>query len=291
MPAAATTAPYARPNTGTPSSAEMPAKPLLIFSHANSFPAGSYRKLFAMLSAHFEVLAPPRLGHDPAHPVSDGWPQLQRELLRFVQAKAGGRKVVLVGHSLGGFLNLMLAQTHPELVRCVVLLDSPVIAGWRAGALWLGKRTGLIHRFAPVAPALRRRQEWPDVQAVVAHFASKPAFARWDPEMLADYAEAGTRQRGHQRVLAFERDVEARIYATLPHRLGLLLRHPSAVPVGFIGGTASQELRMAGMSATRQLVGPHLRWIEGGSHLFPFEQPEATATAILTMVQELCAGV
>jgi pimeloyl-ACP methyl ester carboxylesterase len=127
------------------------------------------------------------------------------------------------------------------------------------------------------------------VQAVVAHFASKPAFARWDPEMLADYAETGTRQRGHQRVLAFEREVEARIYATLPHRLGRLLRHPSAVPVGFIGGTASRELRMAGMAATRHLVGPHLRWIEGGSHLFPFEQPEATATAILAMVQEFIA--
>lgn len=266
------------------------ARPLLIFSHANGFPAGSYRKLFAMLGAHFEVQAPPRLGHDPAHPVSDGWPQLQRELLAFVQARAQGRPAVLVGHSLGGFLSLMLARAHPELARCVVLLDSPVIAGWRASALWFGKRSGLIRRFAPVAPALRRRQEWPDVQAVFAHFASKPGFARWDPEMLADYAEAGTRQLGGQRVLAFERDIEARIYATLPHRLGRLLRRPPAVPVGFIGGTASQELRMAGLAATRQLVGTHLRWIEGGSHLFPFEQPQATAEAIATLVRQLTAS-
>ncbi len=265
------------------------ARPLLVFSHANGFPAGSYRKLFAMLGEHFEIRAPCRLGHDPAHPVSDGWPQLQRELLAFVQASAQGRPAVLVGHSLGGFLSLMLARAHPELARCVVLLDSPVIAGWRASALWLGKRSGLIRRFGPVAPALRRRQEWPDVQAVIAHFASKPGFARWDSEMLADYAETGTRQRAGQRVLAFERDIEARIYATLPHRLGRLLRRPPDVPVCFIGGTASQELRMAGMAATRRLVGTHLRWIEGGSHLFPFEQPQATAEAIVALVRQLTA--
>ncbi len=266
------------------------ARPLLVFSHANGFPAGSYRKLFAMLGEQFEVQAPSRLGHDPTHPVSDGWPQLQRELLGFVQARAQGRRAVLVGHSLGGFLSLMLARAHPELARCVVLLDSPVIAGWRAGALWFGKRSGLIRRFGPVAPALRRRQEWPDVQTVIAHFAGKPGFARWDPEMLADYAQAGTRRLGNQRVLAFERDIEARIYATLPHRLGRLSRHPPGVPVGFVGGTASQELRMAGMAATRQLVGAHLRWIEGGSHLFPFEQPQATAEAIAALVLQLRAS-
>ncbi len=263
------------------------ARPLLIFAHANGFPAGSYHKLFVMLDPHFQVLAPPQFGHDPAHPVSDGWPQLQRELLGFVLHHAHGRKVVLVGHSLGGFLSLMLARAHPELARCVVLLDSPVIAGWRAGALWWAKRTGVIRRLDPVAPALRRKQEWPDVQAVIAHFARKAAFARWDPEMLADYAEAGTLQRGNKRVLAFDRDVEARIYATLPHRLGRLTRPPGDVPVGFIGGTASRELRMAGMAATRRLVGAHLRWIAGGSHLFPFEQPQLTAEAIMAMVHEL----
>ena len=263
------------------------ARPLLVFSHANGFPAGSYRKLFALLDPHFQLLAPPQFGHDPAHPVSDGWPQLQRELLGFVLHHTQGRKAVLVGHSLGGFLSLMLARTHPELAHCVVLLDSPVIAGWRAGALWWAKRTGMIRRLDPVAPTLRRKQEWPDMSTVIAHFARKTAFARWDPEMLADYAEAGTVQRGNKRVLAFDRDVEARIYATLPHRLGRVTRRAGDVPVGFIGGTASRELRMAGMAATHRLVGAHLRWITGGSHLFPFEQPQLTAEAIVAMVNEL----
>ena len=260
---------------------------MLVFAHANSFPAGSYRKLFTLLEPSFVISAPSRLGHDPAHPVTDSWPHLLQDLLTFVRHHAHDRRVILVGHSLGGLLGLMLAEREPALLRCLILLDSPLVTGWRAAVLWAGKRSGLIHRLAPVAPALRRRMQWSDLGAVTKHFEAKAPFAQWDPEMLQDYARAATRVEGGQRVLAFERHIEASIYATLPHGLGRLLRNPPPIPVGFVGGTVSNELRMAGMTATRRLVGPNLRWIDGGSHLFPFEQPEATAMAILDLVRVL----
>lgn len=264
------------------------SRPLLVFAHANSFPAGSYAKLFRLLEPDFEVRAPALLGHDPRHPVDDGWRALSRELEAFVRAQ--GRPALLVGHSLGGLLSLRLAGRHPELATGVVLLDSPLIAGWRAAALWGLKRSGLVRRSPPVTPALRRRVEWPDVAAVTAHFASKPVFARWDPEMLADYAECGTRASGSSRVLRFRREVEAEIYATIPHDLGRLLRRRPQVPVGFVGGRESEELRRAGVAATRRLVGANLRWIEAGSHLFPFEQPAATASAIVDLAAAMAAS-
>jgi pimeloyl-ACP methyl ester carboxylesterase len=262
-------------------------RPALVFAHANGFPAPCYRKLFELLEADFEVFAPDCLGHDPAHPVSDGWPHLRRELQRYVQQHLPGRRYVLVGHSLGGYLSLMLAARDPDPVRCVVLLDSPLVAGWRAALLWGMKRSGLIRRLGPAAPALRRRQQWSDLDAVRAHFASKPAFARWDPEMLADYAATGTRASQGQRVLRFARDIEARIYATLPHRIARQARRAPGLRVGFVAGTESEEIRLAGLDATRRLVGAHLRWIDGGSHLYPFEQPAATAAAIRALVAEL----
>ena len=264
---------------------------LLVFAHGNGFPAGSYRVLLEQLGERYEVLEPDMLGHAVDRPVSDGWPQLLRELDEFIERAAGPRPVILVGHSLGGLLGLMLAARHPRRLRALVLLDSPVVAGWRAALLWASKRSGLVKRFAPVAPALRRRQQWPDLGAVREHFRSKPLFAAWDQRMLDDYAQAATTTEGASRVLRFRRDVEAAIYATLPHHLGRLaprLRR-AGVPIGFIGGTASRELAMAGMRATRSLVGRHLRWMPGGSHLFPFEQPEATARAIVEMLRELDA--
>ncbi len=277
-----------------PCAAEAPAaaggeRPLLVFAHGNSFPAASYRKLLALLRQRFDVVAPDRFGHDPAYPVSDSWPQLLAELRAFVRGVARGRPVVLVGHSLGGLLGLMLAERDPAALRSLVLLDSPLVAGWRAALLWGSKRSGLVWRVAPAAAARRRRERWPDLDAVREHFAAKDVFARWDPEMLADYAAAATEAHDGQRVLRFRRDVEARIYATLPHGLGRLLRRPPQLPIGFIGGTESRELRLAGTAATRRLVGAHLRWIEG-THLFPFEQPQRTAELIEQLWAELEAG-
>ncbi len=261
-------------------------RPLLVFAHGNSFPAPSYRKLLELLGDVFDVAAPERFGHDPDYPVSDSWPHLLAELHAFVRRVAQQRRVVLVGHSLGGMLSLMLAERDPALLRCVVLLDAPIVSGWRAALLWGSKRSGLAWRIAPAAAARRRRDAWTDLDAVRAHFKAKDIFARWDPEMLDDYARTATEPRDGARVLRFRRDVEARIYATLPHGLGRLLRKPPPLPIGFIAGRASRELRLAGMRATQRLVGPHLRWIDG-THLFPFEHPQRTAQTIVELWRAL----
>jgi pimeloyl-ACP methyl ester carboxylesterase len=58
-------------------------------------------------------------------------------------------------------------------------------------------------------------------------------------------------------------------------------------PVGFIAGTRSAEMRQGGLDATRRFIGPgRYREIEG-SHLFPFERPEAAAQAVLNLLPDL----
>ncbi|OYV40846.1 MAG: alpha/beta hydrolase [Thiomonas sp. 20-64-5] len=254
-------------------------RPLLVFSHANGFPAAVYRKLFQSLEPAFRVRAVPVFGHDARYPVRDGWKPLAQQLVDYLQRDCHAESAVLVGHSLGGYLSLMAAHAHPELTRQVILLDSPVVAGWRARLLWLSKRTGLGERFSPAAAAKRRRIQWPDVAAMQTHFSSKPAFRQWDPEMLQDYSRFGTTATQHGRALAFAREVEYRIYKTLPHQLGQLARMPFPVPVSFIGGRSSRETRMAGLQATQRLAQGRVHWLDG-SHLFPFESPQATARLI-----------
>jgi pimeloyl-ACP methyl ester carboxylesterase len=266
----------------------------LVFSHANGFPAGTYRLLFdAWQAAGWRVLALPMLGHDPAWPVTNNWPHLRQQLQAFVQQQAPAQQVHLVGHSLGGFLSLMLACTQPGLAASVLLLDAPMLGGWRAHSLHMAKLGRFIGRVSPARVARRRRTRWPSRAAALAHFQAKHVFARWHPEVLADYIHAGMADDddagaapGSVR-LAFTREVESAIYNTLPHHLGTLLRrHPPACPVGFIGGTQSVELRQAGLALTRAVTRGRIVWIEG-SHLFPMERPDETAQAVL----ELLAGM
>jgi pimeloyl-ACP methyl ester carboxylesterase len=258
----------------------------IVFSHANGFGAGTYRVLFeAWRAAGHRVVAIERIGHDPAHPVTSNWPHLRDALVDFIEHEAAGERVHLVGHSLGGFLSVMVACTRPDLVRRVVLLDSPIIAGWRAHGLHVAKRTGLVGRWSPGKVSQRRRHEWPDRAAVQAHFESKATFVRWDPRVLRDYVETGFDDRDGRIVLGFDRDIETRIYNTLPHHVGALIRrHPPACPVAFVGGAQSAEVRQGGLAATRALTRGTLSWIEG-SHLFPMEHPDETAAAVLAALR------
>jgi pimeloyl-ACP methyl ester carboxylesterase len=259
-------------------------KPAIVFSHANGFPASTYGVLFEVWrAAGYAVKAVEKFGHDPAYPVTGNWPKLRDQLIHFIEHEVGG-PAVLVGHSLGGLLSLLVACKRPDLASALVMLDSPVITGWRAHSLQVAKATGLVKRVSPGRVSRTRRHEWPSRDAVREHFAAKAMFARWDPRVLEDYVQGGFEERDGKTVLAFHRDIETRIYNTLPHHLGTLLhRHPPACPVSFIAGTQSAEMRQGGLAATRALVHDRLYWIEG-THLYPMQRPQETAEQVLKAV-------
>jgi pimeloyl-ACP methyl ester carboxylesterase len=270
----------------TPGSAP-PAAGTLVFSHANGFPAGLYEPLFdAWRAAGWRVEALPKFAHDPRFPVESGWRRLRDQLLHFVEGLHAG-PVVFIGHSLGGVLSLLAAVKRPDLARAVVMLDSPVVSGWRAHSVHMAKRLRLINRVGPGGVSKTRRHEWPSREAVHAHFVAKHVFARWDPRMLAGYVAHGFEEHEGRTVLAFRRDVETRIYDTLPHDVDTLLqRHPPRCPVFFLAGTQSAEMRQAGAAASRALAGPRFRWIEG-THLYPMERPDDTAAVVTAWLDEL----
>ncbi len=108
-----------------------------------------------------------------------------------------------------------------------------MLGGWRARTLELAKRTQLVGSISPGKISRRRRNSWPDAEAAFQHFAGKPAFARWDPQVLRDYIDHGTHDVDGKRMLCFDRDVETLIYNTLPHNLDRLVAPPTpAMPGG-----------------------------------------------------------
>jgi pimeloyl-ACP methyl ester carboxylesterase len=269
----------------------------LVFSHANSFGAGTYSVLFQDLRQRgMSVAAVDQFGHDPRYPVSSNWPHLVQQLLDFTQdqVRQQGAPVWLVGHSLGGYLSLMAAAQAPQRVRGVLLLDAPVVGGWRATALGVAKRTQLVGSVSPGAVSRKRRNQWPDAAAALAHFQGKRAFAKWDPQVLADYIAHGTHDRlvdgKTQRVLRFERDVETAIYNTLPHQMeSLLKKHPLQCPVAYIGGLRSSEMKQVGMALTQRVTKGRIMLLDGG-HLFPMERPRVAAATIEAALLNMAAS-
>ncbi|WP_156226376.1 alpha/beta fold hydrolase [Herbaspirillum chlorophenolicum] len=260
--------------------------PILHFAHANSYPAGTYGMFFEQLRQHYDVRALAMHAHNPRYPVDDGWRKLTRELVAELESNYS-EPAILVGHSMGGILSLMAARKRPDLARCVVLLDSPVVAGWRAQALRIVKLLKLESKRSPAVASVKRRNVWPDMESAYQHYAAKAMFAAWPQRVLRDYVEHGIAPQDDGSVgLRFTREAETAVYRTIPHHLGCLTRRPYPVPIGFVGGTDSVECRLAGLDATRRLVGGHFCQIPGG-HLFPMESPVPAAQAAHEMIQVL----
>jgi pimeloyl-ACP methyl ester carboxylesterase len=265
----------------------------LVFSHANGFPAGTYARLFAIWrAAGWRVLAIDKYGHDPKYPVASNWVHQRDELIHFIERDAeqrGHEPVCLVGHSLGGFLSLMAASRRPDLARAVVMLDSPVLGPVLSRTVQFFKATGWGERFSPGRISKRRRQQWPSADAALAHFASKPAFARWEPGVLQDYIDCGMQADEQGARLAFRREVETQLYNTLPHHIGRLLqRHPLQCPLAFVAGTASTEVKQVGLTTVTRLAEGRVSWLDG-SHLYPFERPVDTAAEVLRWLDRIAA--
>ncbi len=271
----------------------MEAMSLLVFSHANSFGASTYRVMFEelrRLGHTVEVID--QLGHNPKYPVTNNWPHVVEELREFVSSvKAKHQQTpILIGHSLGGAASLMLASQSPELARGMIMIESFVMYGWKRWAIKLAKLFGKTMKRPPASVALRRRTTWDSVDHVIAHLKHKRAFKHWDERVLRDYAEGGTVvTEDGKRTLKFKREIEAKFYAYFPDNVMPMLRkYPLHCPFHFVGGLQSRELNAVGLGGTENLVaarsGNTLQRVEG-SHLFPMERPIETARLIDALLQ------
>lgn len=260
------------------------SKEIIHFAHANGFPAKTYNKLFSYLESDFEIGYLERHAHNPKFPVTDGWERLRDELREELE-KRYTRKIIGVGHSLGGILHFLVAVEKPELYRAIILLDAPVISRLSSGGVRVLKTLNLIDRFTPSQMTRFRRNLWQSKDEVFEHFKQKEKFAAFDADVLRDYVEHGTIAAERGCELFFKPSIEAQIYRALPHNLPKS-RGKLTVPAAYIGGTRSQEARMARLSFMKKHFSFEFHFLEG-SHLFPLEKPRETAEIIKTTIQEI----
>ncbi|NBY32682.1 MAG: alpha/beta hydrolase [Betaproteobacteria bacterium] len=272
--------------------------PLVLFFHGNSFPASTYQVMLNELRRRgLQVYTLEKIGHNPAYPVTSNWPHLVEEVHAFAQPLVNAHQgpVVLVGHSLGGMLSLMLAALYPDLAHAVVMVDAPAVAGWQANLLHLSKKLSFTAKYSPGAVSKKRRHQWGSLDEVRQHFASKKNFARWHPGVLEDYVQHGTREvmvDGQvRRELSFSREIETLIYNTVPHHLeSLIKRHPLKCPISLVAARHSREMKLAGIEFTKRITKGRITIIDG-THLVPMESPLATAAAVEAAILNMLGPV
>lgn len=251
-------------------------QPSIHFAHANGFSGACYAQFTSVLGAQCTLAVEPMLAHDRRYPVTDGWPHLAAQLADSIRGQHSS-PVIGLGHSLGGYLNVLAAARWPELFRGVVLLDAPLTSRFQGSAMQFVKRMGLIDRFMPSGSARARRRDFDSAEQALEHFRRRPLFQHFTDACLRDYVRHGLRARGKGLTLAFDADIETHIYRTFPHRLSDAAGRMRC-PAIMIAGRRSSVIGQTGLRATRR----HMDVIEiDGGHLFPFEDPQATAAAVL----------
>jgi surfactin synthase thioesterase subunit len=255
------------------------------FAHANGFPAQTYLKLFSQLENDFEINFIDKHGHNPQFPVTDNWIFLAKELQNEIETRYKSEPIIGIGHSLGGILHYLVACQNPKLYSQIILLDAPIISRFSSFILKNSKRLKLIERFSPSRIARFRRNLWKSHQEMFEHFANKPKFAAFDDDVLRDYVKHGTVKTEKGISLAFEPEIEAEIYRTVPDNLPTL-NSKNFLPISYIGGLSSIEARLAGINSMKRMRNFKFEFIEG-SHLFPFERPEETTISIQKILKDM----
>lgn len=293
--------------------------PIIHLAHANGFPPGSYGP-FALTLTDPPLLreAERRTGtpledicrtktlgeatrqtfHVIGLPARPLWPQSQPEsapswhtfaddLIQGLD-ELGVKRVIGLGHSMGGVYTLLAAIRRPDLFRALVLIDPVIMPPGILAVLWLMRRLGLSQRQPLVQGALRRRRTWPNRQACYDHYHSKPLFADWPEASLRAYVKAGTRVGQDGRVtLVYPPEWEAHIFATAPadvwHYVPKL-----TIPVLGIRGERSDTFRpQAQRRMARLLPGARFIQIPDAGHLVPMERPRETGAVVLDFLANL----
>ncbi|MFA7503889.1 MAG: alpha/beta hydrolase [Burkholderiaceae bacterium] len=261
------------------------SRPTVLFLHANGFPSGSYRQFLEALGRHAEVIAPPALDTPSSMRPRLRWPDMTRQVVTELRRLAEHHgPVCLVGHSMGGYLSMMAAARLPAHVRHVVLIDSPIVVGWRQSLLETLSLTGLSRRGGPAPIAARRRDRWASPEFAHAYFSAKAFVRDWAPGVLDDFlAHALAAGQDGAMTLRIAREAERDIYAHLParrtHAAFRALRSHGGIGLHLIAGTRSRETEMAGRAINRRLFGANWHELATG-HLVPMEKPIACAELV-----------
>lgn len=261
-------------------------KPMIHFAHANGVPSRVYQKLFDHLKHDYEIIHVPLLGPDKRYPIDNHWASLTQQVIDSIVRQAKGRKVIGLGHSLGGALTMMAARQRPELFEQVIMLDPPLIMGPSSLFLHLAKVFKLkqVDTMSPAALSLRRRDHWESRAQAAELLRPKGFYQDFDAacfQAYIDHALTDDPVRGGV-TLSIPKMDEVNIFRTNPS-LWWLPQAKVQLPMHVVVGEESIFHKKRFPTLIQKKFGIPFTVTPGG-HMFPLEHPVMVADLIKQLI-------
>lgn len=267
----------------------MTPKPIIHFAHANGVPSLVYKKLFDLLSEHYQVIFVPLLGPDKRYPIDNHWDGLVDQVIDSVVQQAKGQAVIGLGHSLGALLTYMASRKRPELFKQVVMLDPPLIMGTASFAFDMAKMfyPKMVDELSPAGLSKRRRDQWDSREQAAQIFRPKPFYHDFDPECFRDYIQYALTEDvitgGY--TLTIPKVDELAIFRTNPSNWWRVWPEKPPVTTRMIVGEKSLFYERKFTEKAEKRLGIPFTVTSGG-HMFPLEHPVETIQLVQQLIKK-----
>lgn len=267
--------------------------PLLHFTHATGFNAETYRGLLTPLQGRFHVAASDMRGHGfttltaVPGPQAD-WMTFGADLAQILDRLDKG-PAVLAGHSMGAITSLIVAASHPERVRGLVLVEPVLVPRFSREIARIMKFFGRMpQRNSNLAVmAAKRRAIFPSFEMALSAYRGRGAFATWPDETLADYLHGGLVSTGNgtEVRLACDPAWESSVFQHAPPgiaRLARKVRCPLTLIYCGDGTARDKEVQIVARAHGKA----RLVKIPGTTHFLPMERPDCVREELERIVRQ-----
>lgn len=262
-------------------------QPALLFSHATGFHGRVFAPVAAELSAYDRTTFDYRGYGDTVAPAGwklswEGFGDDALAVARDTVERNGGRRVVGVGHSMGGAGLVMAALREPALFAALVVFE-PIIFPPEV-------RSAPVRENPLADVTRRRRRSFPSYADAIANFSSKPPLSSLHADSLEAYVRHGFAQLEDRVEIKCDPEFEAQTYEMgAMHdtwaRLGEL-----KVPTWVMAGRHA-EMSPAGIASriAERIPGcTFVEWRDLG-HFGPLDAPERFARFVDEVANSISA--